>query len=322
MERRIPFAAAALLALVPAAPAAAHLHVTSPPSRHGASVLEEPPCGVAGGTRSDNVSVFEPGRTIEVVWDEYIDHPGHYRIAFDADGDDDFVDPATMTEMYSNDAVLLDGITDRDVSGDDTIYRVNVTLPDIECDNCTLQVIQVMYDKPPYTIPGNDIYYQCADLVLRRTGGADGGPGVDSGPVPDAGGTTADAGTGAGGGMGGRTEGREGGGCCAIAPGAGRVPAGGLVAATLLACLAGLRRRSRPKQPRRGPAPSPRCRRRACSSSVPPWSPPDALACRMRPGHAPDAGTTRTADERGGWIRSSADRPCPRGGPPRRTPRP
>jgi hypothetical protein len=25
-----------------------------------------------------------------------------------------------------------------------------------------------MYDKPPYQTPGNDIYYQCADLVLRR----------------------------------------------------------------------------------------------------------------------------------------------------------
>ncbi|MFA9472798.1 MAG: hypothetical protein ACERNK_19695, partial [Deltaproteobacteria bacterium] len=47
-------------------------------------------------------------------------------------------------------------------------YMATVTLPNVTCDNCTLQVIQVMYDKPPYTTPGNDIYYQCADLVLRE----------------------------------------------------------------------------------------------------------------------------------------------------------
>jgi hypothetical protein len=55
-----------------------------------------------------------------------------------------------------------------------------VTLPDLVCDNCTLQVIQVMYDKPPYTTPGNDIYYQCADLVLR-VGGAPPDAGIEPG---------------------------------------------------------------------------------------------------------------------------------------------
>jgi hypothetical protein len=47
-----------------------------------------------------------------------------------------------------------------------------------------------MYDKPMYTTPGNDIYYQCADLVLREGGTA---PGTDAGT---------DAGTGTGGGCG------------------------------------------------------------------------------------------------------------------------
>ena len=70
-----------------------------------------------------------------------------------------------MMEFYSNDTVLLDDIADegRDVRD----YMATITLPDITCDNCTLQVIQVMYDKPPYTTPGNDIYYQCADLIRQ-----------------------------------------------------------------------------------------------------------------------------------------------------------
>jgi hypothetical protein len=134
---------------------------------------------MSGGERTRNVTYFEPGQTIEVRWVEYIDHPAHYRISFDQDGDDDFVDPTTMTELYSNGAVLLDGIEDQGPEGRD--YSVSVTLPDVTCDNCTLQVIQVMYDKPPYATPGNDIYYQCADLVLQKGGATDAGtdPGTD-----------------------------------------------------------------------------------------------------------------------------------------------
>lgn len=167
----------ALLALgvaLLASPAAAHLGLISPPSRYGQDILKFPPCGLGGGRRTANVLVLEPGATIDVRWVEYIDHPGHFRIAFDDDGDDDFVDPPCLSrcnttnpdiERDSNATVLLDGIADT-FGG---VSTVSVTLPDIECENCTLQVIQVMYDKPPYEIPGNDIYYQCVDLVLRRS---------------------------------------------------------------------------------------------------------------------------------------------------------
>jgi hypothetical protein len=177
------------LVLCPVAPAAAHIALRYPESRYGDFVLKEGPCGQAGGTRSEHVTELEPGAQIEVVWDEYTNHPGNFRISFDADGDDDFVDPACLSgcsttmpeiERYSNASVLLDAIPDTPAGG---LSHVMVTLPDIECDNCTLQVIQVMYDKPPYVTPGNDIYYQCADLVLRRgavpcAGDCDGGGSV------------------------------------------------------------------------------------------------------------------------------------------------
>ncbi len=145
--------------------ASAHLGLTLPVSRYGPNVLKQGPCGVLNGERSENVTVFEPGQTILVRWEEYVNHPGHFRVAFDADGDDDFVDPASMNERYGNDSVLLDGIEDQ--ATNDPYYEVSVQLPNIECERCTLQVIQVMYDKPPYVVPGNDIYYQCADLALR-----------------------------------------------------------------------------------------------------------------------------------------------------------
>jgi len=180
-----------LVALSPVE-ARAHLGLDSPTSRYGPDVLKTGPCGVAGGERTGNVTYYEPGETIEVRWEEYIDHPGHYRIAFDDEGDDDFVDPATMMEDYSNHTVLLDLIPDKGAG--ERNYVETVTLPNLTCDNCTLQVIQVMYDKEPYETPGNDIYYQCADLVLREGAappdagtGADAGTDADAGPGTDGG---------------------------------------------------------------------------------------------------------------------------------------
>lgn len=178
-DPRMRLAAAVIILSLPLLPSLAHAHIglDAPTSRYGPDALKPGPCGLSGGGRTANVTYYEPGETIEVRWNEYVDHPGHYRIAFDADGDDDFVDPAEMMELYSNNAVLRDGIAD---NGDgERDYVATVTLPDIECDNCTLQVIQVMYDKPPYETPGNDIYYQCADLVLIE--GGEPPPGDDAG---------------------------------------------------------------------------------------------------------------------------------------------
>ncbi len=180
-----------ILALSPAH-VRAHLDLLSPVSRYGPDVLKTGPCGVSSGERTGNVTYYEPGETIEVRWEEYVEHPGHYRVAFDDDGDDDFVDPATMMEFYSNDTVLLDGIPDKGAG--EREYMATITLPDLACDRCTLQVIQMMYDKPPYTTPGNDIYYQCADLVLRQDG-ASPDAGTDAGADM---GTDAGTGTGSG----------------------------------------------------------------------------------------------------------------------------
>jgi hypothetical protein len=187
------------LALATPSLAAAHLELVDPPNRYGQWTQKKAPCGEGNGARGDQFTVFEPGQTITVSWDEFIDHPGHFRVAFDADGQDDFVDPICLSgcdtrqptiEEYNNDAVLLDGITDK--SGG--VYEVEVELPDVTCDDCTLQVIQVMYDKPPYELPGNDLYYNCADLELRPGGQGDAAGSGDAG-AGDVG-TSGDAGAG------------------------------------------------------------------------------------------------------------------------------
>lgn len=168
--------AGACLAVGPQSVAQAHLGLEYPASRYGAQELKAGPCGRVGGVRTtDQVTVLRPGSVLKVRFDEYVDHPGHYRIAFDEAGDDDFVDPAGFddirpaAEYYPNSPILLDGIADRPVTpGVDSVYEVEVTLPDLECDGCTLQVIQVMTDKGP-VYGDDDLYYQCADLILSRT---------------------------------------------------------------------------------------------------------------------------------------------------------
>lgn len=226
----------------------AHLYVTDPAPRYGMRQIKDGPCGITGGERSSNINYFQPGETITITFDEYVGHPGHYRIAFDDDGAD-FEDPVCLTNCddgrsgtptWAEDdtgMVLVDLIEDR--TGNET-YMVDVTLPDVECDNCTLQVIQVMYDKFPYTSGGNDIYYNCIDLVLSSEPGPDAGPGADAGAGPDAGpgvdsgpGTDAATGSDAGGGSDAGDD-TGGGGCSA---------AGSTAGALWLLSLVALRRR-------------------------------------------------------------------------------
>lgn len=135
------FAALALFA----GEARAHLLLTSPPPR--TEKLKQGPCGAGpGDLRGPTVATFKPGETITVTWNEFVNHPGHYRIALDLDGQDDFFDPKDFNDVSGGPGVLMDGIPDKQ-GGD---YSQEIKLPEVECDNCVLQVIQMMTDKAPY----------------------------------------------------------------------------------------------------------------------------------------------------------------------------
>jgi hypothetical protein len=121
-------------------------------------------------------------------------------------------------------------------------YTWQVKLPNVECTNCTLQVIQVMEDDGahgPYDpTPGvgvGDIYHQCIDLVLKK-GAASNGDGGAAGSG-GSGGTT-------GGGGSGGTNGGTGahGGCTFGGAGAG---AGAFVMLALLGTVVFVVRRRR-----------------------------------------------------------------------------
>jgi hypothetical protein len=168
----------------------AHLRLDSPTARTAS--LKAGPCGVTGSTRGSNVTVLAPGATIDVKWTETINHPGHYRISFDANGQN-FTVPPDFNDFSLTTNVLVDNIPDR--SGLMLTYSKTITLPNIQCENCTLQVIQMMTDKPPYG-DGNDVYYQCADIALRAGAPTPDAPGPtsDAGATPDAGGGSSKSG--------------------------------------------------------------------------------------------------------------------------------
>ena len=65
--------------------ASAHVRITSPTPR-STTALKERHCGAAGSVRA-NVQVYEPGAPLHLTWDEYIGHPGWFRIAFQENGD-------------------------------------------------------------------------------------------------------------------------------------------------------------------------------------------------------------------------------------------
>jgi MYXO-CTERM domain-containing protein len=154
--------------------ALAHIDLVSPvPRAPGApdTNLSQGPCGQRdNGRLADKVAMFRPGQTIDVVWDVYVQHVSYFRIAFDADGDDSFSarsaapnDPAAddPTALPAGEGeTILAYVEDR--TGDIDHVEQQVTLPNVTCDNCTLQLIQFTYGLPI----ARATYHQCADLVL------------------------------------------------------------------------------------------------------------------------------------------------------------
>lgn len=221
-----------LFAVAFPATAFAHIHLDFPANRYGDQQKAQP-CGVAGGMRTANVSVFEPGETITIEWTETIDHPSHFRVSFDDDGDDDFCYPASMDDYYSCDSVVLDNIADDPAAS----QSIQFTFPDIECENCTLQVVQVMYDKVSTGWGDNDLYFNCADIALRAPSND-----PDAGPnTPDADVSMPEPDSGSGGGGGGDDV--SGGGCSMVPDGPGSRSGRAAALVLMFAVLVVLRRR-------------------------------------------------------------------------------
>jgi hypothetical protein len=169
----------------------AHIELQSPLNRYSdikSGDNKSCPCGSGTTNRScrkpeelsdpdrssDRATTFAPGDQITVRFDEYVGHSGRYRIAFDPDG-------ADLDDFNQN--ILLDETDPAGKVGNmgaGSIWEFQVTLPDVTCDNCTLQLIQVMdgntTDPVPDPVLRGGTYFQCADIVLEDGAPAGGIP--------------------------------------------------------------------------------------------------------------------------------------------------
>src|SRR5688572_2544826 len=160
--RRLAFGLSAGLLLSSAPAALAHVQLRAPLQRE--TLQKDGPCGAPDSVRGATTCTFRPGSTITISFDETVEHLGHFRVSFDDDGQD-FINPTTPEDI--DPTVLINDVPDR-VTNDasDWNYTVDITFPNVECDNCTLQVIQVMSTAATYV--EGDLYYQCADIVLSN----------------------------------------------------------------------------------------------------------------------------------------------------------
>lgn len=139
------------------------------PPRNTNAGIKTGPCG--GVPRTATPATFAPGETITVTWEETIDHQGYFIISFSEADDVGF-----EQNILKTGAELPD---DQNGTPLPHKFSTTVTLPAIECDACTLQLIQYMERSMSN-------YYSCADIKLVAGGGNGDGGGNDGGePIDD-----------------------------------------------------------------------------------------------------------------------------------------
>jgi MYXO-CTERM domain-containing protein len=185
------------------------------------------PCGDPLGewpalTMTGKVTALKAGDSIMVSWMEMVQHGGWFRIVIAKDR----MDPALKDPMVTagqgtssptvttvkpegemvpvGGALVWDGLFHHPQGGAGKMWQYKLTVPNMACDQCVMQVIQFMTPHPP-----NYFYHHCADISISAGTGE-----VDAGipPPPDGGADTsaADSGGASGSGSGGAIAGEGG----------------------------------------------------------------------------------------------------------------
>ena len=131
------------------------------------------------GVPSGAVTSVKGGTNLPLLVQETVFHPGHYRVALARTASQLPPDPVVTTAqtargMRSQSAViqnppvapvLLDGIfahTERPTQN----FEAQIPIPNINCQNCVLQVIEFMADHPGVAVDGGHSYHHCAILNI------------------------------------------------------------------------------------------------------------------------------------------------------------
>lgn len=181
-------AAAVFAAVFSIAPASAHFVLESPAPTLEQNAIGDPqklgPCGGTSqdaGTPTGAVTELTGGSTLHLKLREAVYHPGHYRVALarTAAGLPD--DPETVTREgpsgpLSVSATIADAVPPLLADGlfqhssppaPDTFWEADLRVPNVDCENCVVQVIQWMAEHPGVA-EGGYSYHHCATVNITR----------------------------------------------------------------------------------------------------------------------------------------------------------
>jgi hypothetical protein len=169
-------AAIGLLVVLPARRSEAHFNLVMPPPADSATDGGKgaPPCGPT--TASNVVTSVQGGHAITLAVDETVLHPGWYRVALSINSRSELpADPmVTVSGGNSTNAayettpvfpVLADHLFNHTSGTTPIHYSMSLTLPNVTCTKCTLQVIEFM-NMHGANPGGGYFYHHCADLKI------------------------------------------------------------------------------------------------------------------------------------------------------------
>lgn len=183
-------AAVAMAGLFAPAAASAHFILHAPASWVVENQLGDPQkaasCGAAPGQTpmtTGAVTEVKGGSMLHLKVQETVYHPGHYRVALSVlDRAELPADPEPTTTTVNGVVrsvsgkvdpnpkapVLVDNLWEhheRATPGMPFIHETDIKMPNINCDHCTLQVIQFM-EEHGLNPMGDFSYHHCADLKI------------------------------------------------------------------------------------------------------------------------------------------------------------
>lgn len=175
----------AALAAAIAPSVSAHFKLEEPPTWLQQDERGDPqklfPCGgtlADPGEPSGAVTALTGGQKLKIVVNETIFHPGHYRIALARKRNSLPPDPivtmhdtergprslSAIVEKDPKPPILVDGLwphTEKPTA----LWETEITIPNITCEGCQLQVIQFMAEHPGFR-EGGFSYHHCAVLNI------------------------------------------------------------------------------------------------------------------------------------------------------------
>lgn len=182
----VPFTLMAGIVILTGPLAAAHFKLLEPSSWFVENDLGDPqkmaPCGgtsADAGMPSGLVTEVRGGQMLHVRIQETVFHPGHYRIALAVSSRSELPpDPVVTTRdtergPWSVSAeiqdpprvpVLADGLFAH-AERHEGLWETDIEIPNIDCESCTLQVIQFMAEHG-LNRDGDFSYHHCAELAI------------------------------------------------------------------------------------------------------------------------------------------------------------